>query len=366
MKKGIAAGAGIMGLSNIGCAEAVSMAKLKTPDNNKAKGNIVIESTKKIYTSEGKERQYNHTTNMDFWHGKYYVVFRQAIHHMGSQNGRIVLLESSDLENWTSSILFDLPGDDRDPKLFSTPDRLFVYATTNVADFTVVTYTDNGTKWNKPKKVPGMDGFSFWKPKVQNGVYYCAADNLSKSYLLKSTDGINWQRVSVITNQNVPSETAIVYLEDGRCIAFMRQNVEMTLPGFAIAGPPYTSWDYKFDRTGPVLFSGHAAERFGDTIVVASRAMLGKKPGYWDYPLDPTFSPADTGQRTVLYTFDVETMSLKLKPENILPTERGGDSSYVGIVSTGPDTAVLCWHDGHVIYHQPNPSDIWMARIKIT
>ena len=361
MKKGIAAGAGIVGLSKIDTAKALSMGKLKALAN--VQGNIEIEKAKKIYTSEGEALQYNSFGNMDFWHGKYYVVFRQAVIH-GPSTCRLILLESTDLENWTETIVLDRPSiDDRDAKLLSTPERLILY-TVPYPTTTELMYTEDGVNWSAPvEAAPALPGAQFWKPKRYNGVYYSGADS-SSTYLLKSPNGINsWEVVSTITSQNAPTETAIVFLEDGRCIAFIRQNTSGTLPGFAISSPPYTSWSYELNTTGPVQFSGQGVERFGDLIVVVSRAMLGTTPGKWDYPLDPSFVPADMGQRTVVYTFDLATMSLSLKA--ILPTERGGDSSYVGILPTDRNRFLVSWHDGQVLHNSGNPSDIWLAHIKI-
>ena len=116
------------------------------------KKKIIVEKTEQIYSTEGKELQYNAFTSMDFWRDKYYVVCRQAVHH-GIIDGRIILLESSDLKNWTDSVVMDHPSiDDRDPKLMSTPQRLLLYVTlfrtsggSGVTN-TMVSYTEDGIK----------------------------------------------------------------------------------------------------------------------------------------------------------------------------------------------------------------------------
>ena len=156
---------------------------------------------------------------------------------------------------------------------------------------------------------------------------------------------------------NKPTETAIVFLEDGRCLALIRLNGISTpsggntLPCFAISSPPYTSWDLTLGAA--VRFSGHAVERFGDTIVVASRAELGTDPGFWNIPGEPA------GSRTVLYTFNLKTM--RLEYHALLPSEHYRDNSYCGILPTGKDTALVSWYDGNT----NSESNIWLAHIRI-
>ena len=90
-------------------------------------------------------------------------------------------------------------------------------------------------------------------------------------------------------------------------------------------------------------------------MVVASRTLLPD----WGLKSEPPLGP----QRTVLYTLNPQTLRLELQA--ILPTEQGGDSSYPGILPIGDGEALVCWHDGSRKYAAPNPSNIWLARIRI-
>ena len=207
-------------------------------------------------------------------------------------------------------------------------------------------------------------GAQCWRPKEYKGTYYMPCDyTTDRVDLLKSTDMLNWEFVSTIMSggsypKHKPTETEILFLEDGRCIAFIRMNGiksptsdNNTLPGFAISSPPYTSWDFTLGAA--YRFSGQAAHLFGDTIVVASRAKLGTGPGYWEIPGEPE------GFRTILYTFDLKTMRLEFQA--LLPTEHYYDTSYCGILQTGKDTALVSWYDGDV----KTVSNIWLAHIRI-
>jgi len=362
IKKGAVMTAGMWELARLVPSERAAAAGDQPADGTRTK-KIIVEKTKKIFSTDGEHQRYNAFTNMDFWRGKYYVVFRQSEKHGGSDySGKIVLLESSDLESWTDSVVMDLPShDDRDPKLFATTQRLFLYVTARGRgagiERTVVSYTEDGQSWSTPQQTYG-DRYSFWKPKAHDGLYYVAADKSGKVELLESTDAINWKFVSTISDKYETTETSLVFLKDNRLLALSRQNKSPGghWPGFSSASRPYTSWNYNLG--GEVHFSGPAAALVGDTIVVASRTIVKD----WGLSVDPDI-PGDLGQRTALYTFNLQTMRLDLQV--MLPSERGGDSSYPGIVPTSEDRAVVCWYDGHPKFDHPNPSDIWLAHIRI-
>jgi len=320
------------------------------------KPKIIVESARKIFSSAGEKRQYNSFTNMAVWKGRYYVVFRQALHHGVSESG-IMLLQSDDLKKWTVKEVINTEHDDRDPKLLATADRLFVYSDAfmpGAVDQMMLTFTDDGRTWSEPQKIY-KPSWQLWKPKQHKGAYYVAADCFTcgrKSELLKSTDGIDWEPIGLITDKNVPTETAITFLPDDRILAVIRQNIDGHPPGFAIAEPPYTDWTLS---GGKGHFSGPAIDMVGDTVVVASRTLLED----WNLPPEPGLEH----QRTALYTFNLESMSLELQA--VLPTDTGGDSSYPGIQPIGDDRALVCWHDGSTTWHHPSPSNIWLAEIRV-
>ena len=383
VRKGTLATAGLLGLSKIDAATAA--AAKKNPQLAKKK-KVIVEKTKKIYSSppDVKEK-YCGWTDMAFWHGKYYIIFSRVNQHLPVPDSPgLVLIESTDLENWTEQVLPDFPNaNDRDAKLLSTPERLFAFQCHSPGEI-YRAYTEDGTSWSSWEKLTpnGPDGpkFECWRVKEYNGTYYGAFDNSHnegsssrKINLCKSTDPelLDWQYMGTILQAGEyplqqPSEPEIVFLEDGRCVAFMRLNgaksptYTSTLPYFAISSPPYTSWD--INKVGTAIrFSGPAVRRFGDTILVVARGEVGSWPGYWDIPGEPPSTPGINGckLRTMVYTFDLETMSLEYHA--ILPSELYFDSSYAGILPTGKDSAVVSWYDGD--FH--SVSNIWLAHLKI-
>lgn len=379
VKKGAAAAAGLLGVSHFSVTP-VEAARKKPEPLRYVGDRIVVEKTEKIYSAPvGAPLKYCGWTDIAFWRGKYYLDFSRKNRHIARppDGPGLIVLSSTDLENWSEQVLPDFSqlhggerkGDDRDAKLFSTPDRLFALNTPYPFD-TYISYTEDGANWTKWRQVyPDGPRAQSWRPKEHNGAYYMACDyNNDRVDLIKSKDMLNWQYVSTIMSgakhqhTNAPTETELVFLDDGRCIAFTRLNEvetlthpENTLPGFSIARPPYTSWEFALGTA--VRFGGPAVHRFGDTVLVIARGELGKGRGYWNFEVDPNWKGT---HRTGIYTFDVERM--RLEQQALLPTEYAHDSSYAGILPTGENTALVSWYDGDTT----SESDIWLAHIRIT
>ena len=354
------------------CGTALATVGLTAAAKPKRSKNVIFGDVKRIFTSNGK-RNYNAFTSMTYWRGRYWVVFTQKTKHIATPaDGRIVLLASENLHQWSKPIILpDAVGDDRDAKILATPERLAIY-NTPYPHQTMVCHSRNGKDWTKP--VPAYPaarrlgnketkGAQFWKPKVHDGVYYVACDYTNDRVdLLKSKDGIQWKYHSTIMSgakhprTQKPTETSIVFLKDGSCLAMTRLNDVKggnCIAGFSIAKPPYNKWDFTLGNA--VRFGGPAVERFGDTIVVGARAQLGKKPGFWDLPLDYGWN----AMRAVLYTFNLSTMRLELQA--VLPSKYKRDNSYFGMVRRTDDRGVISWYDGNVT----DKSDVWIARIGI-
>ncbi|MEO1993947.1 MAG: sialidase family protein [Planctomycetaceae bacterium] len=318
---------------------------------------IIVEDARKIYSTRGEKLQYNSFTNMALWRGTYYIVTRQALHH-GPSESRIVLLQSRDLRTWDSQVIIDTETDDRDPKLFATQNRLIVYSDAfhggGSQEQIMARYTRDGQTWSALQPIY-KPAWQLWKPKTYQGVHYVAADCIRCGHvvrLLRSDDGISWTDVAEITVDNKPTETAIAFDTAGRMYAVVRQNTTGHPPRALVSDPPYREWKH-VDGTGH--FSGPAIERVGQTLVVSSRTLLPDWGLKSAAPLGP--------QRTALYTLNTENLQLELQA--ILPTEQGGDSSYPGILPLSDRRALVCWHDGSRQYASPNPSNIWLARIRI-
>ena len=310
---------------------------------------MLVERVDKVF-SDGR---WNGCTNIDFWKGKYYLVFRSAMGHDKSLPGQITLLESADTKSWSSSVVIDTDKDDRDPKFLATDQRLYIYYTNEPHERTLVSFTADGEKWSEPVLVY-KDGYSFWKPKARAGVYYVAADIKNQVELLRSEDGLNWQLVSIITQGNRCTETSLVFLKDDSLLAITRQNTSPNYPRFSFSRPPYSEWDHV---EGTFFFQGPGVALVGDTIVVGGRVLAE------DFESPPDEKLGD--HRTALLTFNLEEMRLEWQAN--LPTQWGGDLSYPGILPLGDNRALVSFYDGKGGWphfgKSKGPNDILLATI---
>lgn len=376
------------GLVTLTAAGTSVLGSPKKPEPARYVGDrVTVDDVRKIYSSPADETmKYCGWPDIAFWNGKYYVIFSRKTRHIARpiRGPGLVVIESDDLQHWSETVLSDfdrpdrgeLKGDDRDAKLFATPDRLFAVNIPYPHDGQIA-WTDDGVTWSDWQSVypeaagirsGPLYGAQCWRPKQYQDMFYLACDYGNDQVdLLKSADMLNWERAGTIMKGNTtphshaPSETEIVFLEDGRCLAFTRLNEvasptspDNTLPGFSIAEPPYTSWDFHLGSA--IRFGGPAAHRFGDTILVIARAELGDAPGYWNLPVEPGWRWT---HRTGVYTFNLQEM--KLEPQLLLPTEYARDNSYAGILPTGENSAIIVWYDGNTA----DVSNIWMARLRL-
>ncbi len=387
LRDGIAITAGGAGLFNIINITTAWASPKKLEPARYVGRKVVVENVRNIYSSPADVAlKYCGWPDIAFWRDKYYVIFSRKRRHIARppDGPGLVVIESTDLHKWSETVLSDfsqlhngeMQGDDRDAKLFATADRLFAVNMPYPHDG-YISYTEDGKSWSDWRQIyPAGErirsgqlyGAQCWRPKVHDGVYYLPCDYTNgRVDLLKSSDMLDWTLAGTIMKGGkhpqfgAPSETEIVFLKDGRCLAFTRMNEvqspshpQNTLPGFSISSPPYTSWDFTLGTD--FRFGGPAAHRFGDTILVIARAELGKQPGYWNLPMDPSWRWT---HRTGVYTFDVAEM--RLKRQLLLPTEYARDNSYAGILPTAENTALIVWYDGNTV----DTSNIWLADLKI-
>ncbi len=218
-----------------------------------------------------------------------------------------------------------------------------------------------------------MDGWLFWRPKTQDGVTFYNAVywyHHGRSALIKSTDGIHWQIVSIINEGERNDETEIIFLPDGRLLATARLEYdESSLEGalgdprgatrITVSAPPYITWTERTQSLvtrldGPYIFLYH------DRVYAVGRYQpdLGHSG-----PLTPQGS-ALARKRTALY----EVREDGLVHLTDLPSS--GDTSYVGLVLDG-DTAYASYytspidHDFAWIMGMFLPTSVRMAQIDL-
>ena len=323
---------------------------------------------------------HNSNTDMIYWEGKFYLIHASSPFHLGTSESRLVLWKSSDAKDWKkiTELDFETEDDIRDPKFANISGELFIYALANEAGIanpykTVYCKSDDGEDWSDWNDLKGDtdQGWLFWRPKTpDNGkTWYVPAYwwEHGKSRLFKSTDGIEWEKVSDIYEGETNDETAIEFYEDGTmiCTARLEGITDINLIGDASAstlisvaeGPDYEDWKQtksKLTRLdGPYLF------RYKNKVYAAGR-----------------FEPDARGSFTQMGTFfGRKRTALFLVEEDKLTylsdLSSAGDTSYTGVVIrdgylyisyyTSDIERDWTWIEGIIL-----PSDIRIAKLQLS
>jgi len=315
---------------------------------------------------------HNSNSDMIFWKRKFFLIHAVSPFHFGTTECKLVLKQSIDGNYWKNIKFFSLLNEDiRDPKLAVIDNKLFIFALKNVGFDpepydTVWCSSVNGKDWTEWREVTGYNGWLFWRPKSADGVtWYVPAYwwEHGKSILLKSVDGIHWEKISTIYEGLKNDETAIEFLPDGRIISTARlegtgnyfgDKLGCTL--ISIADTPYKHWNnnksYVTRLDGPVLFSynnnTYAIGRYQPNIGFLTKqgSILSRK-------------------RTSIYL--VEENNLNWLSD--LPS--AGDTSYGGVILQN-DYLYVCYYTNDIkrdfpwLFGMISSSDILMAKIKLS
>ena len=352
------------------------------------------------------------------WRGHNWMVFRTGGGHR-SYDGRIVVIHSNDLENWSGPrTVIDTSLDDRDPSIFSCGDRLFVTSLSVEREFLdetrpfeglksqgscrcFVSYTEDGEGWSRPEQVM-PDNYAIWWAIGAGDLVYAAVqrrvpdsadqDGILKSLpegmvglerplefvngidrqaeLWSSRDGLRWRQVSIICDSDQASETALTVLPDSRMLGFVRHDdhnadpLTRNRPEIVISHPPFREWRrlyrFGFQTNGPCI------GQTGEKLVTCSRA-------FFEDDRTPLNSDLCRQRRRglIIGTFDISRS--EWVPEMAIPHRDGPRSGEGADPSLGLPDMSYAWMgnpgDGgfHLAYYEGfkgAPSDIRMARIR--
>lgn len=286
--------------------------------------------------------KHNAFTALTRFQDTWLLAYREAPSHAYGE-ADIVLLTSPDTEQWTEAQRFNFLPDDRDPQFLNTGKRLFLYdlALQGPALTTFVTYTDDGKTWSKQQPVY-EPRFCVWKPIIHGDTFYAtshkkvegsAGGAAREVHLIRSTDGLKWEKVSTIRAGNWESETTLFFEKDQRLTAFLRTKYSVA-GSILSAEAPYTEWT---ERKVGTHFSGHAIHTFRDVNYLLSRSM----------------DPSGKNQSLVIYTW----ADNQLTPYCQLPS--GGDCSYAEAVELG-DQMLISYYSTH-----EGMTNIYLARVPL-
>jgi hypothetical protein len=314
-------------------------------------------------------------TDIAKWHGKYWVSFREGTDHL-SLDGKLVVMSSSDLNNWTRQE-FSQDCDLRDSKfLLINEEKLNLYCFGRCSHNPIQTfvYESSNDKPGHSFRTISIDrSCVLWRPRIINKKMYVACYTIddqpdpdgharSDVWLYSSDDGIKWQQVSCILKDQEGTETELLADANGNLIAFIRRDgPRFPTMVVGLAEFPYTRW--KLSESDKIIHAA-AACHWKNHIIVVGRYMA--EP----FPLDPAGrSKAETLNRKIC------TMLWSWTPdkgfEELLNLPSQGDCSYAGIV-TEPDQLVISYYSQHrIIANDPEfvtlkgGAEVFVAKIKM-
>jgi hypothetical protein len=314
---------------------------------------------------------HNSNTALIHFGGSFFLAHQTSPWHFGSEESRLIVRRSADARQWEKVAEFQAPGEElRDPKFAVIGGRLFLYALRNRAwepepYTTVYSTSEDGASWG-PLIDVRPEGWLFWSPEtIDSKTWYVSAywREHGRSILLKSSDGVNWSKVSKIYEGERNDETTIEFLPDGRMIATLRLEGSGRVRGdsqastmIAVASPPYEEWSRAKSRVtrldGPCLFS------YGGQVFAVGR-----------YQPERLASLSEQGS-----VFSKKRTSLFLVREDGLTylsdLPSAGDTSYAGAVVQG-DVAYVSYYASPIDRDYPwligmlSPTDIRMAKISL-
>ncbi len=329
-----------------------------------------IEWVRRIY-SDG---WHNAFTDFQLFKGRYYVCFRNGLSHV-SPEGKAVVIASDDLFAWKrAGVPVNTAGDDRDPHMVATEDRLFVYVgsvtrpdpglTGNDVVRVIRTHcvhSEDGETWSDPVKVY-RDGYWLWGVgRVNDRFYGLAYGNEPGArngqptglHLVQSGEGLDWEHVSVVTKNG--SEATFRIAADGTMRVAIRGGDENRFT-LASAKPPYTDWHLV--DAGDSIPAPRLVEVDGREYVIGRQHLRG--PG----------GPGGLEDREQIV--DRRTSIWRLEEGeavHVLDLPSGGDTSYVGVVQQEDGALLLSYYSQHEVEtgekHYLYPANIYLARVRL-
>lgn len=281
----------------------------------------------------------------------FYAAVREGNNHMPDKSGQVRLLRSKDGDTWEDIGLLEMEGYDvREARLSITPEgKIMVLTAVGIYDkgyqelFPMVSFSDKkGLNYSELERTtmdlaPSLDWIwsLTWHKGVGYGVIYQTGNEPWSTYLLKTTDGKHFEKISQIDTGGNPNEATIRFDKNGKMHVLVRREAEDRMGVFASSTFPYTEWAYNkmSIRLGGPNFLFLDENRF----VVGSRFHQ------------------EGGSKTGIFTTDLKG---SIESKIILPS--GGDTSYPGMIFHKKDLWVM-YYSSH-----EEKSNIYLAKIPIS
>ena len=333
--------------------------------------------------------RHNENTDLTTFKGAIYFVHRTAISQTLGPNSALHVYRSTDGgKSFTETARIEAPVDRdvRDPHFYEVNGELFLKALTrlavasardsNVDTVTVAAHSPDGAAWTPLAQI-GPHGWSFWRIRENNGVYYSAAyqDGDKSVVLYSSTDGLSWNASTgaplYAVSADTPLETELTFMPNGKLLALVRTDgtddellgdVGRLRTKVCWASPPYASFDCSTELAGqrldgPLTFFDSARTRL---FVVARKHLQGtgkKRTALFEITGDAVVSGGASGG------------ALSIKEWGELPS--AGDTSYAGVAMIDPSHALVRWYSGDLTADRPwvlamfDLTDVWHGVIDL-
>ncbi|RLF17314.1 MAG: hypothetical protein DRN06_04020 [Thermoprotei archaeon] len=281
---------------------------------------------------------YNAFTDIVEWRGRFYVTFRVGTAHFvpDAPDGRIAILESRNLVDWSRVAILEVEGwDARDPKFHVIGDKLFLYTQCWSPEERVhksfAFYTEDGASWEGPVS---CGRYVFWRPRRFRGESYVAAYRQGRRgeewevHLLRSRDGLEWSYVTTMYRGDMVNETEILFMgEEAVALARVEEPPRRTL--ILRSRYPFSRWSSC--RSSTVLQSP-AMLKYKGRVLVSGRVFTRE---WWGKPFLPEYA------RTGILVLEGD--ELKLLTE--LPSS--GDTAYPGMILLDRGRVAVSYYSSH-------------------
>ncbi len=321
-----------------------------------------IEWARRIYG----DGWHNAFTDFQLFKGRYYVCFRNGQSHV-SPDGKAVVIASDDLVAWHRQVVaINTPGDDRDPHMIAGSDRLFLYTGSVTRSCTAdddgesdrkirthCSFSEDGKAWSEPRPVY-RDGYWLWGVgSVRERFYGLAYGNepryrdqpLTEIHLVQSADGLNWEKVSVVTKNG---SEATFRVDPGGEMRVAIRNGDEKRATLATAKPPYTDWEVQ--DIGEVIPAPRIVEVDGREYVIGRQHIR-----------DPDDRERIVERRTSIWRLD------GARTTHVLDLPSAGDTSYAGVVKQEDGAMLVSYYAQHEVEvgkpHFLYPANIYLARV---
>lgn len=304
---------------------------------------IEIKRVKKVWGRGG----HSAFTDLCWFRGAFWLVFREASGHM-SEDGIVVVLKSDDGFEWQlAAELAQNAKDLRDPKLVVGPDQRLMMTVAAVMPKSeggsvqsYIYFSGDGEQWSAPKPVGRVNDW-IWRTRFigEQGyaVSYCYQLESATLYRLNDDDGFDlWCDPLLSKAQHglgYPNEHDLFPIEGGQMGCLLRRDADSFSAQLGVSHQPFKQWRwYDLDVAigGPVV------------LPLADRRFL-------------TVVRLNGPERTSVCELHID----KPRIEEILELPSGGDCSYAGLIER--NGSIWCsYYSSH-----EDKASIYMAELEL-